>query len=473
MEIRTKKILSAFVSSILLVSLAGADLAEPINGCLSQSLQKKVIFSIHVVKADNDKTVYRHNSYTALVPASNMKLIVTAASLKYLGPNFEYKTRVGLSGDTLVIIGSGDPLLGDKVTDAKYSRQKDWIFEDIVMLLKRNGITHISDIIVDTSIFDDERVHPNWPVEQLNFWYACEVSGLNFNDNCIDVTTKNVGGRVVITIEPETTYIKITNQVKAIQSGRGAVGSLRRPGKTNEIIIRGKCRKEQGPFAVAIERPGAFFGYLLAENLAKAGINTDGKLIEKKLGQFAPFKPLTEYRSSIADCLSRCNKDSLQLAAEALFKTIAANSTPDGKNGGWERGRKVISQYLLDLGVEGTEFYIDDGSGLSRKNKLSANVITRVLMDVYKSRNWRFFKDSLAVGGVDGTTGKYFKEEKYNGKIFGKTGYISGVRSFSGVCSTTEGDYIFSILTNNSSGRTRRVINDIVKAIIDEVEGAN
>jgi len=74
---------------------------------------------------------------------------------------------------------------------------------------------------------------------------------------------------------------------------------------------------------------------------------------------------------------------------------------------------------------------------------------------------------------VDGTTGKYFKEEKYNGKIFGKTGYISGVRSFSGICSTTEGDYIFSILTNNSSGRTRRVINDIVKAIIDEVEEPN
>jgi D-alanyl-D-alanine carboxypeptidase/D-alanyl-D-alanine-endopeptidase (penicillin-binding protein 4) len=215
------------------------------------------------------------------------------------------------------------------------------------------------------------------------------------------------------------------------------------------------------------------FGYLLAENLAKAGINTDGKFIEKKLGQFDTFSSLTEYRSSIADCLARCNKDSLQLAAEALFKTIAANSTPDGKNGSWAQGRKAISQYLLDLGVENTEFYIDDGSGLSRQNKLSANTITRVLIDAYKSRNWHCLKDSLAVGGVDGTIGKYFKEQNYRGKIFGKTGYINGVRSFSGICSTTEGDYIFSILTNNSSGRTRKVINDIVKAIIDDVEGWN
>ncbi|GAG88449.1 unnamed protein product [marine sediment metagenome] len=48
-----------------------------------------------------------------------MKIITTAAAMKYLGSNYEFKTKVGLCGDTLVIIGSGDPLLGDKVTDAK------------------------------------------------------------------------------------------------------------------------------------------------------------------------------------------------------------------------------------------------------------------------------------------------------------------------------------------------------------------
>ena len=473
MKIRTKKLLVAVVFSICLAGFARADLAKRVNGCISQSLQKKVQFSIHIVKADSGRTVYRHKANRALVPASNVKLIITAAALKYLGLDYEYKTRIGLCGDSLVIIGSGDPLLGDKVTDAKYGRKRNWIFNDITAALKQKGITNIKDIILDTSIFDDQRVHPNWPVAQLNFWYACEISGLNYNDNCIDITAKNVGGKVVLTVKPETGYVKITNKVMAIQKGSSAVGAYRQPGKPNQIIVRGRCRKGQGPFPVAIERPAAFFGYLLAENLNRAEINTDGQLIEKELDRLSDFKPLAEYRSSIADCLARCNKDSLQLSAEALLKTIAANSSPEKKNGSWSKGREVISQYLSELGIENSEFYIDDGSGLSRENKLSANAITKVLLDVYKSKNWGAFKNSLAVGGVDGTIGKYFKEQKYRGKIFGKTGYIDGVKSFSGLCSTAGGDYVFSILANNTNGQTRKIINNVAKAIIDDAERQN
>lgn len=475
-----KKLLVAAVFSVSLVGPAKADLPRQIDDIISQSSQKTVQFSIHIVKADSGKTVYRHNANRAIVPASNMKIITTAAALKYLGPNYKFKTAVGLCGtygtsDTLVVIGSGDPLLGDKVTDAKYSRQVGWIFKDITAALKRNDITAIKDIIVDSSIFDDERVHPNWPKKELNRWYACEVSGLNFNGNCIDITAKTTGGKVAVFIEPETNYVEITNKVKPIQKGKSAVGSYRQPGKPNKIIVKGKCKKQQGPFAVAIERPAAFFGFLLAESLAKAGINTKGQLLEKSVGQDCNFKELVEYSTPIADCLARCNKDSLQLAAEALLKTIAARTATNGKNAGWPAGRELITKYMLGLCIEKEEFYIDDGSGLSRQNKLSANAITKVLLDVYKGKNWRLYKNSLAVGGVDGTIGKHFKEEKYKGKVFGKTGYIGGAKSLSGICSrvpakrgpTGGGDYIFSILANNTNGQTRAAINDIAKAIID------
>jgi D-alanyl-D-alanine carboxypeptidase/D-alanyl-D-alanine-endopeptidase (penicillin-binding protein 4) len=91
-----------------------------------------------------------------------------------------------------------------------------------------------------------------------------------------------------------------------------------------------------------------------------------------------------------------------------------------------------------------------------------------VLLDVYKGKDWEVYKNSLATGGVEGTIRKYFKEEKYKGKIFGKTGYISGVTTFSGVCSGKEGEYIFSILANKTKGGTREAINDIAKAIIDD-----
>jgi D-alanyl-D-alanine carboxypeptidase/D-alanyl-D-alanine-endopeptidase (penicillin-binding protein 4) len=131
-------------------------------------------------------------------------------------------------------------------------------------------------------------------------------------------------------------------------------------------------------------------------------------------------------------------------------------------------GQQLISHYLLSLGVPSDQFVIDDGSGLSEKNRLSANTLSTVLLDLYRNPNWQRFKQTLAVGGLDGTIDKYFNETKYKGKVFGKTGYIEGVKAFSGVCSTSAGDRIFVILTNNANGNTRPAINDVVKAIIDE-----
>ena len=451
---------------ICFVGTASADLAKRIDSILGRKSQKKVQFSIHIVEADSGKTVYTHNARKALLPASNMKIITTAAALKYLGPNYEYKTKVGLCKDTLVIIGSGDPLLGDKATDAKYKKKAGWIFKDITVALKQNGVKTIKDIIVDSSIVDDQRVHSNWSKKELNRPHACEVSGLNYNGNCIGVTAKNSGGKVVVFIEPATDYVKIINKVRRVKKGKVGVAAYRTR-EPNKIILEGKCKKQQGPFPVAIERPAAFFGFLLAENLAKAGINAKGKVIEKPVEQDCNFRLLRVYHTPITECLVRCNKDSFGLAAEALLKTIAAHSHKGHKNGSWADGRKLISQYLLGLGIDEKEFHIDDGSGLSRKNRLSANALTKVLSNLYKSKNWKLYKDSLAVGGVDGTIRRYFKEEKYKGKIFGKTGYITGVKSLSGVCSTADGDYIFSILTNNTNGKTRTAINDIVKVLFD------
>ena len=466
MKTQMKKLLFVVVFSLCLAAFAKADLAKRVDAIISRPSLKKVQFSIHIVKADSGKTVYSHNSREALVPASNMKIITSAAALKFLGADYKYKTRVGLCDDTLVVIGSGDPLLGDKVTDDKYGRKVGWIFQDIIAALKRKRITTIKDIIVDSGVFDDQRVHPGWPKKELNKPYACEVSGLNFNGNCIDISAKKTGKRVAVSIEPQTAFIKVSNKVIPISKGTSTIGSYRNS-RPNEIVVHGKCKSKIGPYAVAIERPAAFFGFLLAENLVKAGIKTKGELIEKAVSDDCNVTMLAEYTTPIADCLTRCNKDSFGLAAEALFKTIATNSSMTNKNGSWAAGRRIISRYLSALGIDRSQFYIADGSGLSRQNELSAYTITRVLSDVYKGRDWPLYKASLAVGGVDGTVSTNFKEQKYKGKVYGKTGYIAGVKALSGVCTTAAGDYIFSILANKTNGKTRTAINDIAKAIID------
>ncbi|HPS55128.1 MAG TPA: D-alanyl-D-alanine carboxypeptidase/D-alanyl-D-alanine-endopeptidase [Sedimentisphaerales bacterium] len=468
---KTKRLLLAIVLGVFLAELAFGDLESRINGLLNKTDQKKVSYGIKIVDASNKKEVYSLNPNQAMMPASNMKVITTATALKYLGSGFEFKTQIGLSGENLVIVGGGDPLLGDKKTDAKYGKVSGWIFDDIACALKEKNITSINDIFADTSIFDDERVNPSWPTDQLNRWYACEVSGLNYYSNCIDMTVKVENSKTQITINPVTSYVQIENNVIVTSdSKKSAVGAYRNS-VPNKIVIKGKCKSQEGPFDIAIERPAGFFSFLLAENLSKAGITTRGQFIEKQIDYAEPIILLREYKNSMADCITRCNTDSYGLAAECLIKAVGARKNGKGKNGSWADGRSAVSGYLKELGINETEFYINDGSGLSRENRLSANAITAVLYDVYHSSYSKLFEESLAVGGVEGTVDKRFKEENYKGKVFCKTGYISGVRTLSGWVKTSKGDYIFSIFSNNSNWYSKAVIDGIIGAIIDEAEG--
>ncbi|MBN1456788.1 MAG: D-alanyl-D-alanine carboxypeptidase/D-alanyl-D-alanine-endopeptidase [Sedimentisphaerales bacterium] len=451
------------ISTLSGVCLGG--ITERINSIISAKSQKKVDFAVKIIEAKTGKTIYSHNGNKPMIPASNMKLVISAAAIKYLGSDYQFTTKIGLLDDTLVVIGGGDPLLGDSQTDSKYDRNKDWVFEEIINSLKSEGVTGIKDIIVDSSFFDDNRVHPDWPKEQVNQEYACEVSGLNYNGNCIRITTTNINNKVAISIDPETKYLSMINEVKAVSMGSSAVGSYRH--KTpNKITVYGKCHKSAG-FDVAIERPAAMFGFILAERLRLADIEVRGELLERYVKKDTKIKIIKTFTTKMPDVLSRCNKDSMALSAESLLKTLSAENTTGEINGEWSHGLTLVSRFLKGSGVDNDQFVLSDARGLSRKNMLSPNAITMVLFNMYSSDSRGVFFDSFAVGGVDGTLKKYFYQKKHKGNVIGKTGYINNVKSLSGMCKTPKGDYLFSILTNGANGKTRTAINDIAKAIID------
>ncbi len=447
--------------------IAGADLAERINKVIAQPVKQKVQFSIHIVNPQTGSTLFEYDAKKKLVPASNMKAVTTAAALRELGADFVYKTKVGLHGNTLVVIGSGDPLFGDQETDVRYNRQKNWIFDKIAQSLRQAGVTSIEHIVVDSGVFDDHPTNPSWPAAELNRWYACEVSGLNFNDNCLNIIAKDVNGVIQVRTEPNTAFVTVINEVESITSGSSAI-SVYRNRQPNKLTVSGKCKNQATLADVAIEKPAAMFGFMLYEYLTGEQIPVTGGFTETVLDDYNNIKELAVFETPLSDCLARCNKDSLGLAAECLMKTIAAANDPNHKNGSWEKGRELVSQYLEKLGIDKEQFNIDDGSGLSEQNGLSAYAITKVLLDIYNSDNWKMYRDSLSIGGVDGTLEKYLKTKKYQGKVLGKTGYITGVLSLSGVCITEQGDIIFSILANNAGSIGRDTLNSIAQVIIDE-----
>jgi D-alanyl-D-alanine carboxypeptidase/D-alanyl-D-alanine-endopeptidase (penicillin-binding protein 4) len=463
----SKKILLWFVFVLTFVGVARADLGRRINAIVNAPSVGKVSFAVNILDPATGAILYSRNASTPMVPASNMKIVTTAAALRCLGPDFTYQTSVGLMGNTLAIVGCGDPLLGDKLTMEKRKLDARWVLKDIAEQLRQKNVTAITDVVVDSTIFDDELVNPSWPQKELNRRYAAEVSGLNYNGNCVEIIAETVGNKVELTLDPPTGYVEIINKCLPSAKPPDTVWGARPPG-SNVITVSGACHKRCEPVGVAIDRPAAFFGYILAEELKRSNIAVTGRLVEREISAGEPFQQLVLYRTSLWDVFERCNKDSFGLAAEALLKTIAAYRQPSGKGGSWLLGRQLVYNYLLSLGIPQNQFFIDDGSGLSEKNRLSASTLSAVLLDLYRNPNWQRYKQTLAVGGQDGTIDKDFTAPKYKGKVFGKTGYIEGVKAFSGVCSTPAGDRIFVIITNHANGNTRPAINDIVEAVIDE-----
>lgn len=467
MKFYLKNVLLIITLIVSATTQAIAGLAQRIDSIIDAQAKGKVKIAVQIRNPETGDVIYSRNGSMALIPASNMKLITTASALHYLGPDFQYQTRVGLIGDALAVIGAGDPLLGDKPTAEKLSFDPRWALKDVATQLKAANISAVTDIIVDSTIFDDQRVHPDWRKDDLNKWYAVEVAGLNFNDNCIEITAESAGGKVNLTLDPQTSYVQIVNKSAPATKPPDTIWGGREP-NSNVITVFGACYKKCQPVRVAIDKPPAFFGYLLAEELKRSGVSVRGHIIEKEVNAVDKFKPVAVYKTPLWEVFDRCNKDSFGLAAESLLKTIAASKQASGKGGSWPAGQQVISQYLNLLGIPSEQFLIDDGSGLSGKNRLSVNAISTVLLDLHRNPSWPNFVKTLSVGGEEGTASKWFEEPKYKGKIFAKTGYIEGVKSLSGVCTTPAGDRIFSIITNNANGQTRESINNIVKAIIDE-----
>jgi D-alanyl-D-alanine carboxypeptidase/D-alanyl-D-alanine-endopeptidase (penicillin-binding protein 4) len=132
--------------------------------------------------------------------------------------------------------------------------------------------------------------------------------------------------------------------------------------------------------------------------------------------------------------------------------------------GSFSRGREVIEKTLQDMAVEKGTYYYADGSGLSRRNLLSADLLVRVFRYMYRNVYFQQFYDALPVAGVDGTMAQRMKGTKAAANLHAKTGSIAYVRSLSGYVQTADGETLsFSMIANNflTSSNTAEYVQDL------------
>ena len=443
---------------------AGADLTSDIQAVLKDKTLSKAAVGVHVVRLGTapagDVPVFGHDSQVPLIPASNLKLVTTAAALDALGTDFKFRTLLLKHNDDLVLIGDGDPTLGDSELLRKSGWNSTTLFKNWGEQLRKNGVEQFARLVVDDSIFDEQFLHPRWPADQIQKRYVAQVGGLNLNVNCMDFYIRLTGpGEIVNYIaDPTTAYAPIANT--CVSGGDNAIWLSRVP-NTNNIVLKGRTPYNTDvPVSVTIHDPTMFTATVLQEQFTAAGIkfgaarparnrSLRAALLKTPLDQDPSWQVLAIHETPIATVLARSNKDSVNVYAEALCKRIGAAAT--NEPGSWKNGTAANAAYMAKIGVASTEFKFDDGCGLSKENTISAEALCRVM-----AHNWHnpdvkeAFFNSLSIAGKDGTLEARFQGTDLRGRVFGKSGFVNSVRTLSGYLKAKDEQwYAFSILLNN------------------------
>lgn len=457
-----------FLTLLPFLLLAGCTIrpaVDPVSG--KPSLVKKINRTINdsgletnigvsVISAGTGETVYELNSHHLFNPASNNKLYTATAALKYLTPDYQYITTAWIPKkelatvhlSRLVLKGDGDPDLFPEDLDSL----TQWI---------ASRIESIDTIIVDNSKIDSVRYGEGWMWDEGSGWYAAQVDGLTFNDNCVDlyISGNESGKAPVVEIKPNTQYVEIINQAVSVDDTidyKELVITRHWWNASNVIEISGEYLiQEPADTAIYysnIHDPALFTGTVFKEMLEEKGVLITGPVLKGIIGTddiVIASQPSGPFQESLSNFL----KQSDNLSGELYIKLIGNLTT--GKPGSWKDGLHAARLFFQDeIGLDTTSFSYIDGSGISRYNYSSPAHFTQLLHWIYNNDNYRDnIISALPAGGWDGTLDSRMSENEFGKYIHAKTGTLSGVSCLSGyILLPNREPLIFSILMNGYVG---------------------
>ncbi|MFQ5787222.1 MAG: D-alanyl-D-alanine carboxypeptidase/D-alanyl-D-alanine-endopeptidase, partial [Thermodesulfobacteriota bacterium] len=288
---------------------------------------------------------------------------------------------------------------------------------------------------------------------------------LNYNTFEINVSPSKLGRAPQVKLEPAGTNINIIN--KAVTSNKkGSISAHWLDGE-NTLVIKGRIspRRRLQKFELAVRDPALYTGNVFKKALEELGIKVNGNV---RMGEVPNWSKHVYTQKSVPLYLiiNEYNKESVNVIGENLMKTLGAQFI--GAPGTWEKGARVISDFLIGIGID-DQFRIVDGSGLSILNRISPQALTEVLKYAYTNRIiGEEFVNSLPIAGVDGTLEKRFRRSQVEGKVFAKTGYLNNVRALSGYAFTKSGEVlVFSILSNGIGWKAKSFQDELLKEMVE------
>ena len=464
------------------------------------------------------RTIFSRNDGQLFTPASNAKLFTTAAAFALLGPDINdigrfsetsvryATTQDGKQGNDIEIVGRGDPSLSSRVLpyNAKTERTPDALseLEKLADQVQAKGIRMINgDIIGDDTWYLFERFGTGWAWNDLQWEYGAPVSALSINDNFVTLNIlpgKEAGDPAGTSFNPAVAYYTLQNSI--VTSTRGTeprIGIDRQPGSRFMRVYGTIPAGNPGVhLALSIEDPAeyaaaAFREMLLARKIdVKGGVRARHRLSEATQdfvtaihqplalkpfvpgqGQMllpipTPYTLVTRLAPPLAQDLTVINKVSQNLHAELLLRLLGKTH---GDDGSLEQGIRVVRQFAQNAGVGPNDLFIYDGSGLSTNDEFTPRAMTALLRYALQQPWGEAFRQTLPIGGIDGSLATRFTHDGLASKVFGKTGTLAEVNALSGYIVANSGKILaFSIVCNNhvaSDDTSRSTIDKVVETI--------
>jgi len=422
---------------------------------------------IHVVDLETGKVLYTRGGDVPLNPASNVKLLTTAAALVALGPEHRYVTRIlrndgALSGSVVkgdvYLQGSGDPNL---------------VTEDLMALaseLHARGVRRITGgVVVDSTRFDQDELPPGFDQKDELASYRAPSSATSVNFNTFVVRAApgaNVGDAALVGLDPPVGGIALTNTATTVAGRkRKLFADVDGSGPTVKIEIRGTMGEDASAarYRYPITNPSRHAGEVLLHALKKQGIRVGRKKVKVAAAPKNARSLATHFSDPLSSLIRSVNKFSNNFMAEQILKTLAPTDAPASFSAASAREREALAELGVDL--EGAR--LTNGSGLYDTNRVSPQMVTALLKAMYGDFRYRAdYLASLAVMGVDGTTRSRLSDTDAARWVRVKTGTLDGISALSGyVGARGRKPIVFSILLNDlpagGTSAARTVQNDV------------
>lgn len=381
------------------------------------------------------------NADSLFIPASITKAITVASTLSQLPPDFTYTTSVTLNGTVndstlngnIVVNASGDPTIA-----SRHFKASTAVPDSIASAVATAGIKKITgDVVFNYPFALEETVPSGWMREDLIQSYGTAYHAVNYHDNVITFNASTG------TSSPRMRHLEIIRD-------NGRKLSIR-PGETKLYV--GKSAK--GSYKIASPDPADAFGTAIITALNDRGISVAaGKVKESNHST-----PIFSFKSPrLEEIMRSLMFRSDNMMAEATLRLLAPRHS-----------RRSASQRELSLwearGIDTRRIFIEDGSGLSRKNRLSPRFMSEVLEWMLKSGDADTYLSFFPKAGREGTMRRMLKGSRLEGRLATKTGSMRGVQCFAGYLLSADGTPTHSIVIMVNAFKCNRA--SLKKAIGD------